>query len=150
MAYRMKTTARLALSLGSLLASAGLAAGHVRLISPNGGEVLVAGTTVTITWTIQIQHSLLNWDLWYSETGPRGPWIPIVMDLSPGSGAVGSVHEYKWVVPATVTDQGRIRVRMDNAGTNYEDVSDSNFLMTCYADCDQSTSVGVLDIFDFL
>ena len=150
MDYRTNTRVRLALTLGSLLAVAGPVAAHVRLISPNGGEVFVPGSTVTITWTIQIQHSLQNWDLWYSETGPNGPWIPIVMDLARGSGSVGSIHEYDWVVPATMTDQGRVRVRMDNVGTNYEDISDSNFFITCYADCDQSTGVGELDLFDFL
>ena len=140
----------LALSLATLLSIAGSAVGHVRLIMPNGGEVLFAGSTVTITWTVQIQHSLQNWDLWYSETGSRGPWIPIKMDLAPGSGAVGSIHTYEWVVPETMTSQGRIRVRMDNVGTNYEDISDNDFSITCYADCDQSTGLGVLDIFDFL
>ena len=150
MAHRVNASARLALSIGSLLVAAGPVAGHPRVLWPNGGEVLEAGSTVTITWRIDIQHSTLNWDLWYSATGPRGPWIVIEMDLPPGSTAVGSVHEYEWAVPAVITDQGRIRVRQDNVGTNYLDISDGNFSIvepTCYADCDGN---GSLDIFDFL
>ena len=153
MAYRMNASARLALSLGLLLAAAGPVAAHVRLISPNGGEILVVGSTVTITWTVQIRHNLQNWDLWYSATGPNGPWIPIVMDLPPGSALPGSTHEYEWVVPAAMTDRGRIRVRMDNAGTNYEDISDGNFSIVacpCACDFDTSTGIGVCDIVDFV
>ena len=89
MAHRMNAMTRLALSLGWRLAAVGPVAGHPRVLWPNGGEVLEAGSTVTITWRIDIQHSTLNWDLWYSATGPRGPWIVIEMDLPPGSTAVG-------------------------------------------------------------
>ena len=152
MTHRMNTRAYLALTLGSLLAVAGPVAAHVRLVSPNGGESLVAGSIVTITWTVQIRHSLQNWDLWYSATGPTGPWIVIEMNLPPGSGLPGSIHEYEWVVPAVMTDQGRIRVRMDNVGTNYEDISDGNFSIVacpCACDFDTSTGVGVCDLIDF-
>jgi hypothetical protein len=151
--FRPNSSACLALSVGSFLAATAPAMAHVRLVAPNGGEFLEVGSTVTITWTVRIQHSLQNWDLWYSATGPNGPWIPIAMNVAPGSPVAGSVHEYQWVVPANMTSQGRIRVRMNNAGTNYEDVSDRNFSIiaaTCYADCDQTTGPGTLDIFDFL
>ena len=56
---------------------------HVRIIVPNGGEVLEVGSTYTIEWTIVIQHNQLNWDLWYSITGPGGPWTTIVENLPP-------------------------------------------------------------------
>ncbi|MCH7872313.1 MAG: hypothetical protein IID33_11495 [Planctomycetes bacterium] len=116
-----------ALVAGILLAAVGPAYGHVRLIVPNGGERLDVGSVFTIEWTILIQHNQLNWDLWYSTTGPTGPWTPIVMNLPPGSFNVGSVHTYDWVIPNTTSGRVRVRVRMDNSGTDYEDISDANF-----------------------
>ena len=106
---------------------AGPAYGHVRLIVPNGGEELEVGTVFTIEWTILIQHNQLNWDLWYSTTSSTGPWTQIVMNLPPGSFNVGSVHTYDWTIPDDPDDSVWVRVRMDNAGTDYYDVSNGGF-----------------------
>jgi len=118
-----------ALVAGILLAAVGPAYGHVRLIVPNGGERLDVGSVFTIEWTIQIQHNLLNWDLFYSTTGPDGPWTPIVMNLPPGSPSVGSVHTYDWEIPNDLDDSVWVRVRMDNSATDYFDVSDGSFVI---------------------
>ncbi|MCH7903556.1 MAG: hypothetical protein IH944_03205 [Armatimonadetes bacterium] len=99
---------------------------HVTLQAPNGGEVLGVGCTVEIRWRIDIQHNQLNWDLWYSTTGSGGPWIAIAMDLPPGSFAVGSIHTYDWTVPDDASNQVRVRVRMDNSGTDYYDISNGD------------------------
>ncbi len=116
-----------ALVAGILLAGVGPAYGHVRLIVPNGGERLDVGSVFTIRWTIVIQHFQLNWDLWYSTTSSTGPWTPIAMDLPPGSPGVGSVHTYDWLIPNTPSRRVWVRVRMDNAGMDYYDVSDARF-----------------------
>ncbi len=102
----------LALTSTTLALFAGAAGAHVTLQAPNGGEVLPGGSTFTVQWTIDISHNLQNWDLWYSTTGASGPWIPIAVDLAPGSGAVGSAHSFDWVVPDTPSAQVRVRVRM--------------------------------------
>ena len=94
-----------------IIVCAGDVKAHVILDAPNGGEVLIAGTIFVITWHVQISHNLQNWDLWYSTSGPAGPWIPIAMNLFPGSSAVGSVHTYFWTIPATPSNQVRVRVR---------------------------------------
>ena len=138
------------LAITSLTAAA---QAHVRLIAPNGGEELQVGSVFTIEWTIVIGHNLQNWDLWYSTTGVGGPWIPIATNLPPGSGAVGSIHTYDWTVPDAVSDQVRIRVRMDNSGTDYEDRSDNDFSIvpaSCYADCNDDGIVNTLDFLCFL
>ena len=119
--------AKSALVIGFLLAASGAAYGHVRLNAPNGGERLAVGCTYTIEWTVVIQHSTLNWDLWYSTTGPNGPWITIEMDLPRGNTSVGSIHTYEWTVPNAVSEQVRVRVRMDNSGTDYLDISNADF-----------------------
>jgi len=48
---------------------------HVKVIKPNGGEVLAAGSAYTLEWGVIIPHNTKNWDLWYSTTGENGPWI---------------------------------------------------------------------------
>ena len=106
--------------------SAGPATGHVIVDEPNGGEFLEVGSVFRIEWHIQIAHTLLNWDLWYSTTGAAGPWTTIEMDLPPGSPAVGSIHTFDWTVPDDPSDQVRVRVRMDNAATDYLDISNGN------------------------
>lgn len=100
---------------------------HVILLNPNGGEQLEVGSVYTIRWQIQISHNLLNWDLAYSVDGAGGPWIEIVSNLPAGSGAVGSIHNYNWTIPDTVSDQVRVRVIMDNSGMDYQDISNGNF-----------------------
>ena len=127
----MRTTvSRWAACLVATVAMAGSfapsASAHATLLEPNGGELLDVGSTFTISWTITIAHDLQNWDLWYSVDGPNGPWIVLAMDLPPGSGAVGSLHTYDWTVPDEFSKKVRIRVRMDNSGTDYEDISDKN------------------------
>lgn len=99
---------------------------HVQLNAPNGGQHLQVCSIYTIEWEVSISHSLLNWDLDYSVTGPNGPWTAIATDLPAGSGAVGSIHTYDWIIPDAISDQVRVRVIMDNSGTDYQDISESN------------------------
>ena len=108
----------------SLLALASPSLAHVTLLAPNGGEKLEVGSQFTVQWTIDIAHNQNNWDLWYSSTGGGGPWIPIAMDLPPGDTKVGSIHEYVWTIPDDESNKVRVRVRMDNTGQDYWDVSD--------------------------
>jgi len=113
-----------------LLLVTATARAHVQLDAPNGGEVLQVGSTFLISWHVAIAHVTQNWDLWYSTTGSGGPWIPIVMDL-PANGAVtGAVFTYLWTVPATPSSSVRIRVRMDNSGIDYYDISDGDLSIT--------------------
>lgn len=151
--FTMNCTAVIA-AMGLFL-TANSASGHVQLDDPNGGEVLEVGSMFTIEWHILIQHNQLNWDLWYSTTGPAGPWIVIAMDLPPGSFNVGSVHTYEWLIPDAVSDQVRVRVRMDNAGTDYEDISNGDFSIVpappnCPWDMDGCGIVGASDLLALL
>ena len=127
---------------------------HVNLDAPNGGQVLEVGSVYTVTWHIVIAHTPQNWDLWYSTNGPDGPWTPIQLDVPPGSGAVESVHTYDWTILAeAVSDQVRVRVRMDNIGTDYEDISDRNFTVIdpstknrfLRGDCNDNGTVDISD-----
>ena len=157
----MVTHRCLAMNCTALVAAAAMllttnsALGHVQLDAPNGGEMLEVGSMFTVEWHIVIAHNQLNWDLWYSTDGPNGPWIVIAMDLPPGSFAVGSVHTYDWTVPDDPDDSVWVRVRMDNAGTDYEDVSNASFSIVaapaeCPWDLDGCDTVGASDLLALL
>ena len=129
----------------------GSANAHVNLQAPNGGEEMAIGSTFQIRWTILISHTLQNWDLWYSTTSSTGPWTTIVMNLPAGSGAVGSIHTYNWTVPDDPSEQAWVRVRMDNNGTDYYDVSNAPFaISTCYGDIDANGDVAFQDLLTVL
>ena len=100
---------------------------HVILDAPNGGEQLPVGSVFTVTWHIQIAHTLQNWDVWYSTGSAGGPWTTMAENLPAGSPAVGSIHTYDWTIPNAIARSVWVRVRMDNAGTDYEDVSNAPF-----------------------
>ena len=119
-------------TLGALLASS--ASAHITLNSPTGGETLSVGQTFEVKWKITIQHALQNWDIHYSVSGPSGPWLPVALDLPAGSPAPGSSHTYNWLVPDNVSSAVRVRVTMDNAGTDYTGMSLSNLsIVACAA-----------------
>ncbi len=122
-----------------LLGATGSARAHVQLDAPNGGEMLQPGDQFTIRWRILIAHALENWDLWYSTTGPSGPWTLIRRNLPPGSAAVGSIHTYNWTIPDAPSTRVRVRVRMDNTGQDYFDRSDANLTIEATVPVDRST-----------
>ena len=105
--------------------------GHVILDAPNGAETLSAGNTYSVTWHVQISHTMENWDLWYSTTGDTGPWIDLIMDLPAEDTSVDSIHTFDWTIPAVYSDFSRVRVRMDVSPSSTQgpwyDISDMNF-----------------------
>jgi hypothetical protein len=110
--------------MGLLCASA---AGHITLLDPNGGEEILAGSSFSMSWRIDIRHNQQNWDIWYSTTGPDSDWIEVAVDLDPGATNAGSIHNFDWTVPDILAENVWVRVRMDNVGTDYFDVSNSSF-----------------------
>ena len=115
-----------AVAIFSMLQLAGNANGHVTLSDPDGGETLEVGSNFTIRWSVGIPHDIQNWDLWYSTTGAGGPWIDIAVDLPPGNPNPGSIHTFNWTIPDNPSSQIRVRVRQDNSGADYEDISNAN------------------------
>lgn len=97
---------------------------HVDLNNPTGGEIYSPGDTVIIEWEIAISHTLNNWDLSFSDDG-GSTWSAIQLDIPPTGNAVGTVVTYEWIVPATPTVQARIKIVMDNSGTDYNDITEN-------------------------
>lgn len=91
---------------------------YVRVISPNGSENWLAGTTKAITWTagndianVLIQFSTNNGISWDSLT------------------TVTNNGSYTWTIPNTTTTTGRIRI-VNPANTNLKDSSDNVFTIS--------------------
>ena len=135
-----------------LFVVAGAAQGHTLLLDPNGGEQLQVGSVFTVRWQVTGgNYNPLNWDLWYSTTSAGGPWVVLAADLPAGSGANGSIHTYDWTVPPVIDDSVWVRVRMDNAGVDYLDVSNAPFsIVPVPGDLNEDGVVGIVDFLALL
>ncbi len=130
----------------SLLGSVGQA--HVALDSPNGGESLIAGSSFSIEWHVEVEHTQLDWDLWYSTVSNEGPWLEIAVDLAKGDTAAESVHTFDWSIPNADIATAWVRVRQDNAGQDYYDISDSSFSIAALLGGADFTGDGRVDAAD--
>jgi hypothetical protein len=95
----------------------------VAVLSPNGGEVAVIGTTLRVTWSaLAAAPGIQSVDLYVSRAGPSGPWELIAAGV-PNTGA----RDWQVVGPASV---GSCYVRVDArdwAGNVGTDASDAGF-----------------------
>jgi agmatine deiminase len=72
------------------------------VVSPDGGEVLVAGTSINVTWAASDDQDVTAVALSYSTDG--GATFPHA--ISTGEANDGS---YRWTVPGTVTEEAVVR-----------------------------------------
>ena len=107
--------------------TASAASAHDDVLFPDGGELFQPGETVTVLWTVAIEHPLVDWEVWYSTTGDQGPWTAIALGVPPGDPSVGSIHSLDWVVPNEPTTEASIRVRMNSNGAFWDDTSAADF-----------------------
>jgi hypothetical protein len=71
------------------------------------------------------------------------------MDLPLGNPDVGAPHVYPWTVPDDVAEAARVRVRQDNGGQDYYDVSDGAIAIIeppCDGDTDGNGQVDIDDV----
>jgi len=101
-----------------------LANAHVRVSSPDGGEILQGQQTFSIDWIDIINHgSLVTYEIEFSDDGGIS-WVQVVAGL-PYSGGTST---YAWLVPDQNTTQGRVRVTMHvDPFTTYSDASNGDF-----------------------
>lgn len=95
----------------------------IRLTSPNGGEVLQAGSVHPITWTST--GSIASVKLEYSTTSPWGDQLVDPVTITASAPNTGS---YAWTVPQAMSPVCHVRVS-DAAGT-VSDISDAPFRIT--------------------
>ena len=92
---------------------------RMQVISPNGGEIWGVGTTQQITWVAEnYVGSKSNVKLEYS-TNSGGSWLPIEESV-PDTGS------YDWTVPATLSENCRVKVSDPTDGDPF-DISDADF-----------------------
>ncbi|MDK9700303.1 MAG: S8 family serine peptidase [bacterium] len=92
---------------------------QLTLLTPNGGERLLVGSTFPITWSTGFTGSVV---VEMKSDYPNGTWQPRnSVPLASG--------RYDWIVPATLTNNARIRLRAYPNGVfgTHLDSSDANF-----------------------
>ncbi len=91
----------------------------VALVSPNGGEWWLSGTSQTITWNATATIASLRIEL---GTLGGSRWSTIT-NSAPNTGS------FAWLIPDTVSNQALIRIT-DSGGSGASDVSDAMFVLT--------------------
>ncbi len=114
--------------------------GHVLLLYPNGGEQMEVCSQTTIRWQIQISHTLLNWDLWYSKTGAAGPWTELARYT--GSGSDPSYLPASHDISAYISSNTRIRFKTSSKMQVQDSVWFDNIQILC-GDCNRQKSAAI-------
>lgn len=100
----------------------------VTLLSPNGGENLISGTSANLTWTATDAGGVASVDLLLSWTGAAGPYAPLASGLS-------NTGTYAWIVAlppgngCLLTDCWVKVVAHDALGNTGSDISDARFTL---------------------
>ncbi|MBL8150369.1 MAG: hypothetical protein JNN15_10635, partial [Blastocatellia bacterium] len=94
----------------------------VTVLSPNGGENIIAGSSFTISWRSSDDRSISRHNIDLSTDG--GSTFPV----SIASGLSADAQTFVWSVPQIDTGQARVRVTaIDQANNQGTDVSNANF-----------------------
>jgi subtilisin family serine protease len=90
--------------------------------SPNGGEVVIVGSNINLTWNASDAYAgVTAVDLELSRTGVGGPYLPIAT-------GVANTGSYNWNVSGPVTNNAILRVTARDAALNAGvDVSDQEW-----------------------
>jgi len=83
----------------------------VAILTPNGGESWLPGTTHAVTWNAGDNVGVTTVDLDYSLHGPSGPWLVMQHGLA-NSGS------YNWTVPDSPSDSSLVRATAFDAASN--------------------------------
>lgn len=103
----------------------------VTVTSPNGGEVLLAGSSANLTWTASDNVGVTGVDLLLSRNGGAGPFEPIATGLA-NSGS------YNWPVVSPYTSTALLRVVAHDAAANAAaDTSDAVFAILATSGIDR-------------
>jgi len=106
------------------------ASGTVAILSPNGGEIITAGSSTTIDWTWTLGTNDARTQLYFSIDGGRS--YTLIKDYYNGS-----VSEYTWIVP--VVESTNALVKVTRSENSYVVSDSSNQVFTIQA---ASTSEG--------
>jgi len=117
---RIRLLGLLVLATAAGLARADSQPPTVTLLSPNGGETLVATTTVAVTYVATDNVDVTAVDVYYRDS-ETAPWTQIARDLY-------NTGTWNWPVHLTPSTQTRVRiVARDIEGNAGEDISNAVF-----------------------
>jgi hypothetical protein len=98
------------------------AGSRITLLSPNGGESLVAGSRQTVRWSYTgTPGSFVRISLFKG-----GVWKRTIVSSTPiGSGGAGS---FEWTVPVTQTPGSDYKIKvLSTSNTTFQDLSNQTF-----------------------
>ncbi|MBI4854078.1 MAG: hypothetical protein HY819_19965 [Acidobacteria bacterium] len=96
----------------------------IKVNLPNGAERLETNSQFTIKWVSNDNVGLSSHEIALSTDG--GNTFPITV----ATGLSGQAQEFLWTVPATFTEQARIRITAkDIMGNSASDISDGDFII---------------------
>ena len=98
---------------------------EVTIGSPNGGELIWAGSAFPITWTCTSPKGVSSQEIRFSPDGGQ-TYSEVI-----ASGLGAKLRFFDWKVPSgTLTDRGRIRIAVtDDSGVSTPDESDGDFVI---------------------
>ncbi len=103
--------------VGITLSCGGGGTDTITVISPNGGENWLNGSTHNITWSST--GTLADVKIFYSTSGGKR-WTSI-------TGSTPNDGTYSWTLPTSRKTQRRCRVKITSLDESVEDASDGNF-----------------------
>ena len=94
----------------------------IKVMQPDGGEILLGGATYEIRWIANDTHFAQNSiNISYSTSGATGPWSTIATNLA-NSGS------YNWTVPSITSTTVRVNITARDTVTHTGyDISDNDF-----------------------
>jgi hypothetical protein len=92
------------------------------LLTPKGGETLVAGSVRFVRWLAAVPADLgeSRIDLYLSVDGPDGPWTPVATDLPDN-------NRFQWIVPDVSSSTCRMKVLVTAGYAFDQDISPADF-----------------------
>jgi hypothetical protein len=105
------------------VAAADAIAPVVTVLHPNDGELLLVGTTESLTWNASDNTGVTSVDLLLSRTGAAGTFDPI-------ASGIANTGTYDWSVTGPATTTGVLKAVAYDAATNSaSDLSDAGFVI---------------------
>lgn len=91
----------------------------VQVLAPNGGESVLQGSDLGVSWTATDANGVVSVDLDYSLHGAAGPWVAIAHGIANSGSAT-------WTTPLEASDSVLVRVTaVDPSNNGGSDVSDA-------------------------
>lgn len=93
--------------------------GWIQVLTPNGGESILAGSATNITWNASNSVSAVNIEYLQDST-----WSPVGTNIS------AALQTYQWNVPQVAVENSSIRISASGSSLQIQDTSDNRFAIS--------------------